>query len=146
MNALTDHAIDFALNVRWEHLPAGVQHQAKRCLLDTMGALIAGSQTPVAGIVRTMAREPFGGDQATIMVSGGRNVKGRPGACALPPLLAAAELAGGCSGRNFLTALVIAYELGIRAGVIRHATYAVYHSSGSWGAVASMVAREFKGR
>jgi 2-methylcitrate dehydratase PrpD len=71
---------------------------------------------------------------------GYRNVKGHPGACALPPLLAAAEVTGGCTGRNFLTALVIAYELGIRAGLIRHATYDCYHSSGSWGAVAGAAA------
>ena len=160
MGRLTAHAVDFTLNTRWEDLPAAVQCQAKRCLLDTLGALIAGSRTPVGGIMRRTARDQFGGDQATILVCGERssaagaalangffanaldiddgyrNVKGHPGACALPPLLAAAELAGGCDGREFLTALVIAYELGIRAGVIRHATYATYHASGSWGAVA----------
>ncbi len=164
MRSLTDHAIDFTLNFRWEELPAEVQHQAQRCLLDTLGALIAGSQTPVAHIMGKTAREQFGGDQATIMVSGERvsaagaalangfcgnaldiddgyrNTKGHPGACALPPILAAAELAGGCSGQEFLTAMVIAYELGTRAGIIRHATYDVYHSSGSWGAVAGAAA------
>ncbi len=164
MRSLTDHAIDFTLNLRWEDLPAEVQHQAKRCLLDTLGALIAGSQTPVAHIVGRTAREQFGGDQATIMVSGERvsaagaalangfyanaldiddgyrNTKGHPGACALPPILAAAELAGGCSGQAFLTAMVVAYELGTRAGIIRHATYDVYHSSGSWGAIAGAAA------
>lgn len=164
MGQLTQHAIHFTLSTRWENLPDDVQHQAKRCLMDTLGALIAGSQTPVADIMRKTAREQFGGDQATIMVSGERvsaaaaslangffgnaldiddgyrNVKGHPGACALPPVLAAAELAGGCTGADFLTALVIAYELGIRAGLIRHATYAVYHSSGSWGAIAGAAA------
>jgi len=164
MGDLTSHAINFSLNTRWEDLPAGVQHQAKRCLMDTLGAMVAGSQTPVAGIMRKTALEQFGGDQATIMVSGERvsaagaalangffgnaldiddgyrPTKGHPGACALPPVLAAAELAGDCSGKEFLTALVVAYELGIRAGVIRHATYQVYHSSGSWGAIAGAAA------
>ena len=164
MGVLTSHAIHFALNLRWEDLPASVQHQAKRCLLDSLGAMIAGSQAPVAGIMREMAIEQFAGDQATILVAGERvsaagaalangffgnaldiddgyrNVKGHPGACALPPVLAAAQLAGGGSGAEFLTALVVAYELGIRAGVIRHATYEVYHSSGSWGAIAGAAA------
>ena len=164
MPSLTDHVIDFTLRIRWEDLPSGIQHQSKRCLLDTLGALIAGAQTPVAAIVRKTAREQFDGNQATLLVSGERvsaagaalangfcgnaldiddgyrKVKGHPGACGLPPVLAAAELAAGCSGREFLTALVIAYELGIRAGVIRHATYAVYHSSGSWGAIAGAAA------
>ena len=164
MGLLTSHAIHFTLNIRWEDLPASVQHQAKRCLLDTLGAKIAGSQTPAADIMRKTAIAQFGGDQATIMVTGQRvsaagaalangffgnaldiddgyrNVKGHPGACALPPVLAAAQLAGECTGAEFLTALVVAYELGIRAGVIRHATYAVYHSSGSWGAIAGAAA------
>jgi 2-methylcitrate dehydratase PrpD len=160
----TDHAIAFTLHTRWENLPVEVRHQAKRCFLDTLGALIAGSQTPVAKLVEPLVRQQFGGDQATILVSGKRvsaagaalangffgnaldiddgyrNVKGHPGACALPPVLAGAELAGACTGREFLTALVIAYELGIRAGLIRHATYACYHASGSWGAVAGAAA------
>jgi 2-methylcitrate dehydratase PrpD len=161
---LTRHAIDFALNTQWGDLPSTVQHQAKRCLMDTLGALIAGTQTPVGGIVRQTVLTQFGGDQATLLVSGERvsaagaalangfagnaldiddgyrNVKGHPGACALPPVLAAAELAGACSGQNLLTSLVVAYELGIRAGLIRHATYTVYHSSGSWGAIAGAAA------
>jgi 2-methylcitrate dehydratase PrpD len=164
MGDLTSHAIDFTLNINWENLPVAVRHQAKRCLMDALGALIAGSQTPVADIMRKTALEQFGGDQATIMVSGERvsaagaalvngffgnaldiddgyrNIKGHPGACALPPVLVAAELAGGCSGVELLTALVIAYELGIRAGMIRHATYDAYHSSGSWGAIAGAAA------
>jgi len=164
MHPLTDHAIEFTLNTRWQDLPVEVQHQSKRCLMDTLGALIAGSQTPVSGIMRKTALEQFSGDQATILVSadrisatgaalangfygnaldiddGYRNVKGHPGACALPPVLAGAELAGECSGEKFLTTLVIAYELGIRAGVIRHGTYEVYHSSGSWGAIAGAAA------
>ncbi len=38
MGALTLHAIDFTRNIRWENLSAAVQHQAKRCLMDTLGA------------------------------------------------------------------------------------------------------------
>jgi 2-methylcitrate dehydratase PrpD len=164
MGEQTSHAIDFTLTLQWDDLPETVRHQARRCLMDSLGALIAGSQTPVADIMRKTALEQFGGDQATLMVSGERvsaagaalangffgnaldiddgyrNVKGHPGACALPPVLAAAQLAGACTGAEFLTALVVAYELGIRAGVIRHATYRTYHASGSWGAIAGAAA------
>jgi 2-methylcitrate dehydratase PrpD len=164
MGKLTSLAARFTRSLSWDDLPAEVQHQAKRCLLDTLGALIAGSRAPVAAVIRRIALAQFGGDQAAIMVSGERvsaagaalangfmanaldiddgyrSAKGHPGACALPPLLAAAELTGDCRGDAFLTALVVAYELGIRAGVIRHATYACYHSSGSWGAIAGAAA------
>jgi 2-methylcitrate dehydratase PrpD len=132
--------------------------------MDTLGALIAGTRTPVAGIMQKTSLEQFKGDQATLLVSGERasaagaalangfagnaldiddgyrNTKGHPGACALPAVLVGAELSGRCTGKEFLTALVVAYELGIRAGIIRHATYQVYHSSGSWGAIAGAAA------
>jgi 2-methylcitrate dehydratase PrpD len=164
MGNLNERVLDFVQSLQWQELPVAVQHQSKRCLMDILGALIAGSRTPVAAIMRRTARRQFSGDQATILVwgervssagaalangfmanaldidDGYRNVKGHPGACALPPLLVAAELAGHCRGSQLLTALVIGYELGIRAGLIRHATYDCYHGSGSWGAIAGAAA------
>ncbi|MBU8849828.1 MAG: MmgE/PrpD family protein, partial [Desulfobacterales bacterium] len=71
---------------------------------------------------------------------GYRNVKGHPGACILPVILAAGEMVPRVTGKKFLTALVVGYEVAIRAGVIRHATYETYHSSGSWGAIGGAAA------
>lgn len=156
---LTDCAIQFIVDTDWENVPAAVQHQAKRCLMDTLGALIAGKETPVREVMTRMAKTQLCGDEATILVSGERVsvagavlangfaanaldiddghrlVKGHPGACTLPVILAAGEMVPSCSGKAFLTALVIGYEIGIRAGLIRHALYRTYHSSGSWGAI-----------
>lgn len=160
----TDHAIEFILQTTWERLPTDVQHQARRCLLDCLGALLAGTRTPVAELMADLAFSQYAGDEATILANGRRVsatgaalangfaanaldiddgyrlVKGHPGACVLPPLLAAGELRGQLAGREFLTALIIGYEIGIRAGLIRHATYSTYHSSGSWGAIAGAAA------
>lgn len=156
---LTDCAIQFIVDTDWENVPAAVQHQAKRCLMDTLGALIAGNETPVREVMTRVAKKQLCGDEATILVSGERVsvagavlvngfaanaldiddghrlVKGHPGACTLPVILAAGEMVPSCSGKAFLTALVIGYEIGIRAGLIRHALYRTYHSSGSWGAI-----------
>ncbi len=156
---LTDCAIQFIVDTDWKNVPAPVQHQAKRCLMDTLGALIAGNETPVREVMTRMAKKQLCGDEATILVSGERVsvagavlvngfaanaldiddghrlVKGHPGACTLPVILAAGEMVPSCSGKAFLTALVIGYEIGIRAGLIRHALYRTYHSSGSWGAI-----------
>ncbi len=156
---LTDCAIQFIVDTDWENVPGVVQHQAKRCLMDTLGALIAGNETPVREVMTRMAKKQLCGDEATILVSGERVsvagavlvngfaanaldiddghrlVKGHPGACTLPVILAAGEMVPSCSGKAFLTALVIGYEIGIRAGLIRHALYRTYHSSGSWGAI-----------
>ena len=155
----TELTLEFILETAWSDLPASVRRQSKRCLLDTLGALLAGTRTPVADIMERMVLDQFEGNQAHILGSGRtasaagaalangfagnaldiddgyRLVKGHPGACVLPPILAATEIAGGVSGESFLTALVVGYELGIRAGMIRHARYPTYHSSGSWGAI-----------
>ncbi len=157
---LTQQTLRFIITTRWADLPRQVQHQAKRGLLDALGALLAGTQTPVGGIMRCFARDHFGGTGATLLGSGEqcsplaaalangfagnaldiddgyRLVKGHPGACVLPVALAAGEMVRHCSGPDFLAALTVGYEIGIRAGRIRHALYPIYHSSGSWGAIA----------
>ncbi|MBW2249040.1 MAG: MmgE/PrpD family protein [Deltaproteobacteria bacterium] len=156
--------LNFIMESGWSKLPENVQHQAKRCLMDTLGALIAGHNTPVADLINSFVKEQFKGDDATILVKGSkisasgaalvngfannaldiddgyRSVKGHPGACILPVALAAAEIAPGITGDKFLTALVVGYEVAIRAGLIRHATYETYHSSGSWGAIGGAAA------
>ncbi|MFN8456513.1 MAG: MmgE/PrpD family protein [Anaerolineae bacterium] len=111
------------------------------------------------------AAEQYRGDEATISGDGkGRFRKwGRRWPTALPPmlwilttaiapskaiqgcacclnLLAASEWRGSVSGQEFLTAFIVGYEIGIRAGLIRHALYQTYHSSGSWGAIAAAAA------
>lgn len=162
---LVDHTIDFIRTTTWDDLPHPVQHQARRCLLDALGALIAGTQTPVGRIMREYVSDQYAGDDATVLVSGQRvsavgaalangfagnaldiddgyrRIKGHPGACVLPAVLAASEYAREpIVGTTLLTALVVGYEVGIRAGLIRHATHTTYHSSGSWGAIAAAAA------
>ncbi len=176
----TKKTIDFIENLSYQDLPSEVRHQTKRCLLDTLGAMIAGYETPVAGLMEAFAEEQFPGDQAEIIVSGRRvsasgaalsngfaanaldiddgyrNIKGHPGACVVPVVLTAAQLTvskaaaaraaesgrtgPGVDGKAFLSALAAGYETAIRAGLIRHATYETYHSSGSWGAVGGAAA------
>ncbi|MEP7358501.1 MAG: MmgE/PrpD family protein, partial [Anaerolineales bacterium] len=71
---------------------------------------------------------------------GHRLVKGHPGSCLLPALLAAAERPETVTGADFLAAFVVGYEVAIRAGLIRHALYTPMHSSGSWGALGAAAA------
>lgn len=72
--------------------------------------------------------------------------KGHAGVAVLPGLLALADAAAGeaaLSGPDFLTALVVGYEIAIRAGIAQHATAPDYHTSGAWNAlgVAAVAAR-----
>jgi 2-methylcitrate dehydratase PrpD len=67
--------------------------------------------------------------------------KGHAGAALLPALLAfvdgakGGEPAGEVDGREFLTCLVLGYEVATRAGLALHATVADYHCSGAWNAL-----------
>ncbi len=158
-----ERVLHFVTTTAWTDLPPAVQHQARRCLLDGMAALIAGTQTPVARLMADLAATQWAGNEATLLADGRRAsptgatlangfaanaldiddgyrpIKGHPGVCVLPALLAAAEVRA-VSGAEFLTALVIGYEVAIRAGLIRHATATTYHASGSWGAIAAAAA------
>ncbi len=159
-----EFTLKFILETEWAVLPEAVQHQSKRCLLDALGAQIAGHQTPVGHLMTEIAIQEFNGQDATILVSGNkasasgaalangfagnaldiddgyRSAQGHPGACILPVALAAGEIARSITGQNFLTALVVGYEVAIRAALIRHGTYKTYHSSGSWGAIGGAAA------
>lgn len=154
-SARTSRVAEFVRDLHWDDLPADVQGQAARCVLDLFAVAIAGSCTTVAQIAAAYARDAFGAGCATIICAGKsspagaalangfavsaldmddgyRPVKGHPGAVIFPAILAAAEERG-TSGTEFLTALVVAYEVAMRAGHILHPLYDFYHGTGSWG-------------
>lgn len=148
----------YIIEETWDHLPQAVQQQARLCTLDLLGAIIAGSRTRVSKIMAAQACAHWPGDAATILLFGARaslpgavlanaftanaididdgyrTIKGHPGAVVFPAVLAAAEKEE-AGGREFLTALVVAYEVAIRAGIAWHHYYAEYHGSGSWGSL-----------
>lgn len=64
---------------------------------------------------------------------GDRLAKGHAGCAAMPAALAFTKEG---SGEEFLTRLVLGYEIGCRAGVALHASAADYHTSGAWIALA----------
>lgn len=146
---------DFARTLCWEELSAGVRSQAIRCVLDLCGAAVAGSRTEAAQTAATYALYAHGNGSSTIIGTGAnstpvgaalangfaasaldiddgyRPVKGHPGAVVFPAVLAAAEEAKS-SGVELLTALVVGYEVAMRAGRILHLLYDFYHGSGAW--------------
>ncbi|HKO25104.1 MAG TPA: MmgE/PrpD family protein, partial [Chloroflexota bacterium] len=145
-------------DLQWVDIPEDVQAQAIRCVLDLCGAAIAGSRTRVARIAAAYALGAHGSGAATIIGTGAgstavgaalangfaasaldiddgyRPVKGHPGAVVFGALLAAAEQAA-ATGADFLTGLVVAYEVAMRAGRILHPLYGFYHGTGAWGPI-----------
>jgi 2-methylcitrate dehydratase PrpD len=154
----TWHVAEFARTVRWEGLPQDVHSQAIRCVLDLCGAAVAGSRTEAAQSAATYALYAHATGPASIIGTGAsttpvgaalangfaasaldiddgyRPVKGHPGAVVFPAVLAAAEETES-SGVEFLTALVVGYEVAMRAGRILHQLYGFYHGSGAWAPV-----------
>ncbi len=141
---------------RWDDLPPDVQQVARQCLLDWLGCTIAGSQEPLAAILRTEVAGADAAGQATLIGSGGRTgaltaalvngavghaldfddthatMSGHPTVPVLPAALAVAER-DGRSGTELLAALVAGIELECRLGALM----AVPHYRVGWHATAT---------
>ena len=153
--------INFIHDINWNDFPEKIKHQARRCLLDTLGAGIAGRQTELSQIIHDFAASIFGGTGAYLWLDGREVsppgaalangmtidaldihdghplVKGHAGAAIVPAVLA--KIAGKdnqkVTGQELLTTLIIGYEVALRAGIALHATACDYHTSGAWNAL-----------
>jgi 2-methylcitrate dehydratase PrpD len=158
MENIDRYVARFVTETRWEDLPEDVQLRAAMCAIDVLGALLAGTVTPVAEIGRRAASRFFPGTSASILPGGASAslpgaalanglaanaldiddgyalIKGHPGAVVFPALMAVAEFRK-AHLKDFLAALVTAYEVAVRAGLVMQEHYGYYHSSGAWGAV-----------
>ncbi len=155
---------DFIHDLSHDDLPAPVRAMARRCLLDLIGVAAAATRTDLARIVHGFVAAQFGAgggagtarmlfDDRPVSPAGAalagaasidavdahdgyRPSKGHAGCSVLPAALAFAEAEGRDDGAEFLTALVLGYEVACRAGEALHELVADYHTSGAWGAVA----------
>lgn len=153
-------AANFIATTRWESLPEPVRRRSRMCLLDSLGATLAGTLTRVSQITAGYAARAWAGDQATLLLRGRRSTAvgaafanawtangldiddgiqyayGHAGAQLFPAALALAE-ARDMSGGRMLAAMVAGYEVAHRVGRCWHDHHAVYQACGSWGSVAS---------
>jgi 2-methylcitrate dehydratase PrpD len=142
-------------------IPAGIRAHAVRIFQDTLGVILRGAEAPeVRRLAAAMPKVARGG--ATIFTQGfprsdpftaawlngtagifleldeGHRPTGHPGIHVLPATLALAEWKG-CSGREFLAACILGYEVAAR---ISHATLLrpSVHPHGHMGAVGAAAA------
>lgn len=66
MTDATRQAAAFAAALRWQHLPAEAVRIAKRCILDGLGLILAGSVQSCTPIVRAYALSSGGAEEATL--------------------------------------------------------------------------------
>ena len=140
-----------------------MQRQLALLLLDSAAVIEAGRTAPAALIAADHASEVHGGDAATALLDGRRlSVPGAawangvlanvldsttatasrraiPAPIVIPAALAAAESVG-ASATQFLEAVLVGYEVAIRAGILLHGREAQYHASGAWGSLGVAVA------
>ncbi len=158
MEFITDYRVErYALDTKWQDLPEQVQEWAKMCGIDLMGALILGSYgkqfaagTKLAESVGLTGEIPVVGKQQTYNLLGAaiamghssnsfdiddgfRMIQGHPGTSFVGGVLAAA-LQKNVTCREYLTTLVICYELSIRWAFAMQDHYKYLHSTGAYGA------------
>jgi len=154
-----EYAVRFIRNLKMENIPPKILKQAKICLLDLLGASLGGVKAKGAKILFDFSSQEINGlREATVIKAnkkmscvaaslingfivnaldiddGFRKIKGHPGAAIFPTILAVSEKVK-ATGKRFLEALIVGYEIAIRAGEILHSHYGFYHGSGSWGAI-----------
>ncbi len=146
---------DFVLNTSWEELPETARHAARRCVLDTLGCAIAGSGCEqLLSRIETCRQQgqsgtsPIWGTNLSLnpgwaiffnvhtaayydLDDGHRRAQGHPGAAIIPVALATA-LQRNLSGRDFLTAVVIGYEVAIRSALMIRKLGGPRKGSGGW--------------
>jgi 2-methylcitrate dehydratase PrpD len=128
---------EYVAGTRFDDLPAEPIDTMKNVILTVLGTTVAGATAEGCEALVGQVKEWGGRKEATILIHGGKVpacnaafVNGtmaraldfcdamlpgmHVGSSSVPAALAAAELVGGCTGKEFLTALVLGTELAAR--------------------------------
>lgn len=157
---MNPHVSHFLHDTNDHDIPAPIRDLARQWLLDLIGVAAGGATTKMSHIIRDHAALLFGGQQAQMLfdgrdvsaagvaLAGGITIdaldahdghkltKGHVGCGVFSSLLAYAQAEDMRDMEAYLTALVIGYEIGTRAGIALHRTVQDYHTSGAWIALA----------
>ena len=157
-----DRLADFVCQLRLDGLSAEARQSTRTVVLDTIGAMLAGSRLPENRKLAELAVRMSGTGESTIigyadpagpmlaslvngtagvaleMDEGNRLGGGHAAIHVIPPALAVAEQAG-ASGRQFLESVIVSYEVTSRIGTGTAVKHEV-HSHGTWGTIGAAVA------
>ena len=154
---------DFILNLTWDSLPEKTRQVVRLCVLDAIGCAVAGScceQLPAQ--VETSINQGHGGESPVWgtdfslnpgwsiffnahtaayydLDDGHRRAQGHPGAAIIPVALTMAHQLK-LSGKDFLEALVVGYEVAIRSALVIRSLGGPRKGSGGWVAVGAAAA------
>jgi 2-methylcitrate dehydratase PrpD len=141
MSGIEETLVNYISDARFEDIPTEVVDTAKNMILTIIGTTIAGAMLEGCQTLVDQIKGWGGKEEATILLHGGKvpaynavlinsymaraldfDDGIRPGmhvgASAVPAALAASELAGGCGGEKFLTALAVGAEVADRINLV----------------------------
>lgn len=163
MTDAADATVAFINDLTWDRVPEAVRSHVAWLCLDAAAAADSGRRLEGPRLAAAFAREAYGGDQATCLLDGGRVsapgaawangtlmnavdiddghslAKGHPGAIVIPAALAVAEMVD-AAFVDLTTAIVVGYEIAIRAAVQQHDRWPLFHSTATWGALGAAAA------
>ena len=164
MPGATEALATWVAETRFDRLPARVVEETKLLILDWVGSCFAGANSRPATILRSVAMEMGGHEQATVLPAYGRTSAPlaalcnagashvhemddvhraaifHPGAPVIPAALALAEREDR-GGLDLILAVVCGYEVGIRVGeALGPAHYERWHTTGTAGVLAAAAA------
>jgi 2-methylcitrate dehydratase PrpD len=155
--------IEFIGELQLSDLPASTRARLSLLLADMAAVCAGGRAAPAARIALEHAHALYPALEASSLLDGSRVgvvgaafangalanaldfddghrlTKGHPGAMIIPAALAVAQLVD-ATVAEFLAAVVVGYEVAIRAGVALHGRDPVYHASGAWGGLGAAAA------
>ncbi len=135
---------DFIIKLKFNKIPPNVLLKSKRCILDTLGAALAGSCVPASIITRNFVKEMGGGVSESTLLGFGEKVSclnaalinttaanaldiedghlaanGHPGSIITSVALAITEREK-LSGQNFIEAVIVGYEVYLKIAIHAH--------------------------
>lgn len=157
MGTVSEKLAEFSSGFSYERLSRDQVSKLKLYFLDWLGSAYAGAREKPVGMVLAVAKNQGGNPQATLIPEGSKGsalmaalVNGasshvvemddlhresilHPAAAIIPAVLAAAE-AEHASGKDFLAALAVGYEVGIRVALAAGTShYNFWHTTGTCG-------------
>jgi len=165
METLTGKLASFIVHLKYRSLPGEVILKAKHCLMDTLGAALAGSKMPEALIAKKLAEKLNPRKESTLFTGkgkvgvleaamangimshvlelddGNRFAQGHPGVVVIPAVLALAEKEK-VKGKDIISAIVAGYEIFGRIGAGGNPSHfnRGFHTTGTCGTFAAAAA------
>ena len=154
---------NFPVSLDWHSIPRDVQTRVQWLVRDCLAVSFAGRKTQAARISAEYVARTYAEGSSTLLFDGRRSTvpgaafangvladalcftdghvlaRGHPGANVIPAALAVAQDQDATVG-EFLAAVVLGYEVAVRAGIALHARDSSYHGAGTWGALGAAAA------